>query len=206
MRYGQNIINITFQGQKDTMMVAAQPKRGCSNLRSRPARHARVNSWEVPTSAGLPVALASRTGVSLQEYHHVSESSAAIRLPRLFASVHSDNLISNTNVTRHGTRSIPKPPAICAHCLSRCDLSCTPSNDESSLCTGDLNVLSAARAEARKNFESNRHLQTGSDELSTQLAHAEEVAKFLRENVVQGQATDADRYRMRILWEIKNNC
>jgi complex III assembly factor LYRM7 len=56
--------------------------------------------------------------------------------------------------------------------------------------TGDLNVLVAARAEVRKNFEANRHLQTGSDELSKQITHAQEVAKFLRENVVQGEATD----------------
>jgi complex III assembly factor LYRM7 len=55
---------------------------------------------------------------------------------------------------------------------------------------GDMNTLFAARAEVRKNFESNRHLTAGSDELSKQITHAEEVAKFLRENVVQGQAAD----------------
>jgi complex III assembly factor LYRM7 len=56
--------------------------------------------------------------------------------------------------------------------------------------TGDMNTLFAARAEARKNFESNRNLTAGSAELSKQITHAEEVAKFLRENVVQGQAKD----------------
>jgi complex III assembly factor LYRM7 len=50
-----------------------------------------------------------------------------------------------------------------------------------------MNTLFAARAEARKNFESNRALVAGSDELSKQITHAQEVAKFLRENVVQGQ-------------------
>lgn len=55
---------------------------------------------------------------------------------------------------------------------------------------GDMNTLFAARAEVRRNFESNRSLAAGGDELSKQLAHAEEVAKFLRENVVQGQAAD----------------
>jgi complex III assembly factor LYRM7 len=55
---------------------------------------------------------------------------------------------------------------------------------------GDMNTLFAARAEARRNFESNRNLTAGSDELSKQITHAEEVAKFLRENVVQGQAAD----------------
>lgn len=60
-----------------------------------------------------------------------------------------------------------------------------------------MNTLFAARAEARRNFESNRTLTAGSEELSKQLAHAEEVAKFLRENVVQGQAADnEDNYSM----------
>ncbi|KAL1656422.1 Mitochondrial zinc maintenance protein 1, mitochondrial [Didymella pomorum] len=59
---------------------------------------------------------------------------------------------------------------------------------------GDASVLSAARIEVRKNFESNRHLQTGSEEIQKSLAHANEVAKFLRENVVQGEATEGDNY------------
>lgn len=57
---------------------------------------------------------------------------------------------------------------------------------------GDMNMLFAARAEVRKNFESNRNLTAGSEELSKQITHAEEVAKFLRENVVQGQAADTE--------------
>ena len=63
-------------------------------------------------------------------------------------------------------------------------------------CTGDMPTLFAARAEARKNFEQNRHLSAGSEELSKSITHAEEVAKFLRENVVQGQATEGDNYSM----------
>lgn len=58
-----------------------------------------------------------------------------------------------------------------------------------------MNVLFAARAEIRKNFESNRSLSAGSDEYTQSITHAQEVAKFLRENVVQGQATEADKYR-----------
>jgi len=53
-------------------------------------------------------------------------------------------------------------------------------------------MLSAARLEVRRNFETNRGLATGSPELSAQITHAEEVAKFLRENVVQGQAAETD--------------
>ncbi|KAJ4349754.1 Mitochondrial zinc maintenance protein 1, mitochondrial [Didymosphaeria variabile] len=57
---------------------------------------------------------------------------------------------------------------------------------------GDTRMLSAARLEARKNFENNRGLATESEEYTRSIAHAEEVAKFLRENVVQGQATETE--------------
>ena len=57
---------------------------------------------------------------------------------------------------------------------------------------GDSNILFAARQQARQNFEANRALSSGSDELSKQISHAEDVAKFLRENVVQGQAMDTN--------------
>ncbi|KAF2111770.1 hypothetical protein BDV96DRAFT_649748 [Lophiotrema nucula] len=63
---------------------------------------------------------------------------------------------------------------------------------------GDFNTLVAARYQARQNFEANRGLATGSDELSKQITHAEEVAKFLKENVVQGQAAGEDNYKLRI--------
>ncbi|KAI4943469.1 Mitochondrial zinc maintenance protein 1, mitochondrial [Alternaria rosae] len=65
---------------------------------------------------------------------------------------------------------------------------------------GDMNTLFAARTEARKKFEANRDLRIGSEELQLSLVHAEEVAKFLRENVVQGQAadTEGESYKLRI--------
>ena len=71
----------------------------------------------------------------------------------------------------------------------------------SSRCIGDFNTLVAARQQARHSFEANRALSYGSDEMSKQISHAEEVAKFLRENVVQGEALDkdAESYSMRIL-------
>lgn len=53
-------------------------------------------------------------------------------------------------------------------------------------------MLSAARMEVRKNFENNRTLAAGSDELTQQVAFAEEVAKFLKENVVQGHLKDGE--------------
>jgi len=55
-----------------------------------------------------------------------------------------------------------------------------------------MNTLFAARTEARNKFEANRNLRIGSEELQSSLVHAEEVAKFLRENVVQGQAADPE--------------
>jgi complex III assembly factor LYRM7 len=72
-----------------------------------------------------------------------------------------------------------------------------------------MTTLLAARHEARKSFENNRGLATGSDELSKQISHADEVAKFLRENVVQGQADATGNYstseRIRIRqWMIMN--
>ena len=55
-------------------------------------------------------------------------------------------------------------------------------------------TLFAARTQARNQFEGNRRLAAGSKELSESITHAEEVAKFLRENVVQGQAIGSDGY------------
>ncbi|KAF1959675.1 mitochondrial zinc maintenance protein 1, mitochondrial [Byssothecium circinans] len=64
---------------------------------------------------------------------------------------------------------------------------------------GDMPTLIAARYKARSHFEENRGLATGSKELSEQITHAEEVAKFLRENVVQGEAVDREgNYKLRI--------
>jgi complex III assembly factor LYRM7 len=64
-----------------------------------------------------------------------------------------------------------------------------------------MNTLYAARAEARRNFESNRTLAAGSDELSKQITHAQEVAKFLRENVVQGQQAEENESNYSTLWD-----
>ena len=57
-------------------------------------------------------------------------------------------------------------------------------------------MLVSARSQARQKFEENRSLQSGSDELTKQITMAEEVAKFLRENLVQGQAQDNNSYSM----------
>jgi hypothetical protein len=98
------------------------------------------------------------------------------------------------DLTHNGASSLPEPAAICAHRLRGYTLHYSD-YFRSSHSTGDMNTLFAARAEARKKFESNRDLRVGSEELQASLVHAEEVAKFLRENVVQGQAAaEQDSY------------
>lgn len=100
-----------------------------------------------------------------------------------------------SNVPRDGPCSVQKPAAISAHRFPRYAEPPTPQGyDLTWPIAGDANVLSAARVEVRKNFETNRQLQTGSEELQKEIARANEVAKFLRENVVQGEATEGDNY------------
>ncbi|MCJ1242508.1 Mitochondrial zinc maintenance protein 1, mitochondrial [Varicellaria rhodocarpa] len=72
---------------------------------------------------------------------------------------------------------------------------------------GDQRLLPSARAQARSSFAENRSLLPSSQEAIDQIAHAEEVAKILRQNVVQGQQVEseqkADKYRLRIHEEIE---
>lgn len=53
-------------------------------------------------------------------------------------------------------------------------------------------MLHAARFEARNAFRKNATLQQGDPALGPAIAHAEEVAKILRENVVQGKRVDKE--------------
>ncbi|KZF22684.1 hypothetical protein L228DRAFT_268070 [Xylona heveae TC161] len=70
---------------------------------------------------------------------------------------------------------------------------------------GDARLLSAAREQARAGFESGRDLPLSSDETSARIAHAEEVAKILRHNIVQGQIENENKgnYKLRIHEEIE---
>ncbi|KAB2577104.1 hypothetical protein BFW01_g2310 [Lasiodiplodia theobromae] len=63
---------------------------------------------------------------------------------------------------------------------------------------GDASVLSAARMKARDDFDAQRSLDPDSEDAKKAVTHANDVAKFLRENVVQGQANDNGRYKLRI--------
>ncbi|KAJ4313444.1 Mitochondrial zinc maintenance protein 1, mitochondrial [Fusarium piperis] len=63
---------------------------------------------------------------------------------------------------------------------------------------GDINTLSAAQFQIRNEFR--RKASINPSGASAAIQHAEEVAKVLRENVVQGKKTDEgqDTYKLRI--------
>lgn len=58
--------------------------------------------------------------------------------------------------------------------------------------TGDIPTLLSARRAVRDNFDQNRSLPSSSPESTEQIQYAQEVAKILRENLVQGRAMDGD--------------
>jgi complex III assembly factor LYRM7 len=57
---------------------------------------------------------------------------------------------------------------------------------------GDTQVLHAAHFQAREGFRKNAAMQEGDPALGPAIEHAEEVAKILRENVVQGKMVDKE--------------
>ena len=58
-------------------------------------------------------------------------------------------------------------------------------------------MLQGARAQARLSFEQGRTLSEGSEEFKNGIQKAEDVARILRENVVQGEAgSTGDQYSM----------
>jgi hypothetical protein len=101
------------------------------------------------------------------------------------------------DVNKNGTSSIPAPSAFNADSLSRFAPSLHPSPDSHDhiltlLDGGDAQVLHAARFQARDAFRKNASMQQGDPALRPAIAHAEEVAKILRENVVQGKRVDRE--------------
>ena len=67
--------------------------------------------------------------------------------------------------------------------------------------TGDVRILSAARVEARSKFDQHRLLSPSSTEAEQKVLEAREVARILRQNVVQGEEVTGpkergQRYRM----------
>lgn len=77
---------------------------------------------------------------------------------------------------------------------------------------GDASLLHAARQETRNSFRKNASLLPEDPALAPAIAHAKEVAKILRENVVQGKKVDEDKYskcftplnwsRRNLTWEL----
>lgn len=70
---------------------------------------------------------------------------------------------------------------------------------------GDARTFVAARAEARSQFEKNKHLSADSREAEEAVNHAEGVAQILKANVVQGIShggADEEHYSM---WK-QGNC
>jgi len=63
---------------------------------------------------------------------------------------------------------------------------------------GDARLLHAARVEARNAFQQNAALSPDSPETAAAVAHAEEVAQILKENVVQGKKGGDNLYKLRI--------
>ena len=59
--------------------------------------------------------------------------------------------------------------------------------------TGDIRVLDAARQQIRQGFRENATLPPSDPQIQPALKHAEEVAHFLRTNLVQGKK-EGDRY------------
>lgn len=57
---------------------------------------------------------------------------------------------------------------------------------------GDIKIMIAARQQLRQGFEKHRSLSPGSEEFTKEIKHAEEVAKILRQNVVQGECEGRD--------------
>ena len=60
--------------------------------------------------------------------------------------------------------------------------------------TGDARLLDSARQEARKGFENSHVWSADSKEAIAGIAHAEEVARMLRHNIVQGQHAGEQSY------------
>lgn len=67
---------------------------------------------------------------------------------------------------------------------------------------GDAPVLSAAQAQIRNEFRQRASLDPSDETVPAAIQHAEEVAKVLRENVVQGQKTEEgkDTYSKFCAW------
>lgn len=63
---------------------------------------------------------------------------------------------------------------------------------------GDLRTLSAAKQQIRQSFQANSGLSPSDPNTQPAIQHAVDVAKFLKENVVQGKRQEDDKFVLRI--------
>ncbi|KAK5656400.1 hypothetical protein OQA88_4781 [Cercophora sp. LCS_1] len=68
---------------------------------------------------------------------------------------------------------------------------------------GDLPVLTAARTQIRQGFRDKASLSPTDPEIQPAIQHAEEVANFLRTNLVQGKKNEDNVYELRIHKDIE---
>lgn len=74
-------------------------------------------------------------------------------------------------------------------------MECSPPADN---VTEDSRLLHAARSQARIGFDKARELESGSADAQKLVNHAEEVAKLLRHNIVQGETQDGEEVISRL--------
>lgn len=91
------------------------------------------------------------------------------------------HVLRSTRVAFQGTCSKTYNP-----CLPELQLHRQTSNT-CNISAGDLPLLSAARVEARSKFDQNRLLSPSGTETEQKVLEAKEVARILRQNVVQGE-------------------
>lgn len=64
---------------------------------------------------------------------------------------------------------------------------------------GDLVTLNSARQKIRDGFAEEREATLSADELKEKVTHVNQIATFLRQNIVQGAKTsEGDQYRLNI--------
>lgn len=64
-------------------------------------------------------------------------------------------------------------------------------------------MILAAHSQARSRFEQSRTVATGSEDAVKAIEEAKSVATILRQNLVQGEQEEADRYKLNIHDEIE---
>lgn len=107
-------------------------------------------------------------------------------------------LLQFVRTFNNGSPGIQKPLPCHEDCLRGCVFvnGTKQPTERLTQTTGDLPVLTAARAQIREQFRNNASLPPSSPEVEPAIKHAEEVAHFLRTNLVQGKKNEENVYGM----------